>query len=58
MAGLQGVKEASLTIEGMLPEWKFLEGVTLRVAVAHGLGNAQRVIPPSRPAHNCLISSR
>jgi NADP-reducing hydrogenase subunit HndD len=42
--GLQGVKEASLKIEGTVPEWKFLEGVTLNVAVAHGLGNAQKVI--------------
>jgi iron-only hydrogenase group A len=44
IAGLSGVKEASLTIAGTLPEWKFLEGVTLNVAVAHGLGNAQQVI--------------
>jgi len=27
-----------------MPEWKFLEGVTLRVAVAHGLGNARSLI--------------
>ena len=44
VAGLEGVKEASLKIEGTLPDWKFLEGVSLNVAVAHGLGNAQRVI--------------
>jgi len=44
IAGLEGVKEASLLIENVIPEWSFLEGVTLRVAVAHGLGNAQRVI--------------
>jgi len=42
--GLEGVKEAQLTIKGALPEWKFLEGVTLKVAVAHGLGNANKVI--------------
>ncbi len=42
--GLAGVKEASLTIKGVKPEWSFLEGVALNVAVAHGLGNAQRVI--------------
>ncbi len=42
--GLAGVKEAALKIEGTLPDWKFLEGVTVNVAVAHGLGNAQRVI--------------
>ncbi len=44
IAGLSGVKEASLKIEGVKPEWKFLEGVTLEVAVAHGLGNAEQVI--------------
>jgi iron only hydrogenase large subunit-like protein/ferredoxin len=46
--GLDGVKEASLKIEGTKPEWKFLDGVTLNVAVAHGLGNAQRVIASIR----------
>jgi iron only hydrogenase large subunit-like protein len=42
--GLKGVKEASLKIEGTVPDWSFLEGVTLNVAVAHGLSNAQRLI--------------
>ena len=42
--GLEGIKEASLKIEGVKPEWDFLDGATLNVAVAHGLGNAQRVI--------------
>ncbi len=44
IAGLEGVKEASLTISGTRPEWSFLEGVTVNVAVAHGLGNARKVI--------------
>jgi iron-only hydrogenase group A len=44
VAGLAGVKEAALEIRGALPDWKFLEGVTVRVAVAHGLGNAHRLI--------------
>jgi iron only hydrogenase large subunit-like protein/ferredoxin len=44
VAGLKGVKEASLKIEGTVPDWSFLEGVTLNVAVAHGLSNAQRLI--------------
>jgi iron-only hydrogenase group A len=48
VAGLDGVKEASLKIEGTKPEWKFLDGATLNVAVAHGLGNAQRVIAAIR----------
>ncbi|MBN2578844.1 MAG: iron hydrogenase small subunit [Pirellulales bacterium] len=44
IAGLQGVKEASLKLEKVRPDWKFLEGVTLNVAVANGLGNARRLI--------------
>ena len=44
IAGLEGVKEAALTITGTKPEWAFLEGVELKVAVAHGLGNARRVL--------------
>jgi NADP-reducing hydrogenase subunit HndD len=44
IAGLEGVKEASLKIEDTKPEWSFLDGATLNVAVAHGLGNAQKVI--------------
>jgi NADP-reducing hydrogenase subunit HndD len=44
IAGLQGVKEASATITGAVPEWSFLEGVTVKVAVAHGLGNARSLI--------------
>jgi len=41
---LEGVKEAELTIPETVPEWDFLKGVTVRVAVAHGLGNARKVI--------------
>jgi NADP-reducing hydrogenase subunit HndD len=44
VAGLEGVKEAAITLERLLPEWKFLEGVSLKVAVAHGLANARKVI--------------
>jgi iron only hydrogenase large subunit-like protein len=42
--GLEGIKEAEVLIEGTVPEWSFLEGVTVKVAVAHTLGNAQKVI--------------
>ena len=42
--GLEGVKEAALTITGTVPEWSFLEGVELRVAVSHGLGNTRRLL--------------
>lgn len=44
IAGLEGVKEASVKIEDVVPDWSFLEGATLNVAVAHGLGNAKKVI--------------
>ncbi len=39
--GMEGVKEASITIKDCLPEWKFLENADLKVAVAHGLANAR-----------------
>ncbi|MBP9002210.1 MAG: [FeFe] hydrogenase, group A [Candidatus Hydrogenedentes bacterium] len=42
--GLKGIKEAALTFENVKPEWSFLEGVTAKVAVAHTLGNADRLI--------------
>ena len=44
IAGLEGVKEAALTISGAKPEWAFLEGVELKVAVSHGLGNTRRLL--------------
>ncbi|MBN1650105.1 MAG: iron hydrogenase small subunit [Bacteroidales bacterium] len=42
--GLEGIKEASIVIEGCLPAWSFLEGVELKVAVAHGLINARKIM--------------
>lgn len=42
--GLAGVKEAALLIQDTRPDWSFLEGVELRVAVAHGLANANRLV--------------
>jgi iron-only hydrogenase group A len=44
IAGLTGIKEAAVKIEATVPEWSFLEGVTVRVGVAHGLANARRLI--------------
>lgn len=38
--GMEGVKEATIKIENPKPEWKFLDGVELKTAVAHGLQNA------------------
>jgi len=42
--GMEGVREAEITVKGAKPEWSFLEGATLRVAVAHGLANAKQLM--------------
>ena len=39
--GLEGIKEAALEIPQAVEDWKFLEGKTLRVAIAHGTANAK-----------------
>lgn len=41
--GMDGVKEASVKIEGTTEDWNFLEGVELKVAIAHGLINANKL---------------
>jgi iron-only hydrogenase group A len=50
--GLDGVKEASLLINDTLTDWSFLKGVTLKVAVAHGLGNARKLVERIRSHRN------
>lgn len=42
--GMEGVKEATIKIEGALPAWKFLEGAEVKVAIAHGLTNARQLM--------------
>lgn len=42
--GMEGVKEASVKIKNVKPEWSFLEGVDLNIAVAHGLANAKMLM--------------
>ncbi|MFW5831209.1 MAG: NADH-dependent [FeFe] hydrogenase, group A6 [Prolixibacteraceae bacterium] len=42
--GMDGVREASVKIENPVEEWKFLDGVELKCAVAHGLVNAKKVM--------------
>ena len=44
ISGLEGIKEAALTITGAKKEWSFLEGVELKVAVSHGLANTRRLL--------------
>jgi len=42
--GMEGVKEATIKIEGTVPDWNFLEGAELKVAIAHGLANARQLM--------------
>ena len=42
--GMDGVKEATIKIEGCVPDWKFLEGAELKIAIAHGLVNANKIM--------------
>jgi NADP-reducing hydrogenase subunit HndD len=43
--GTEGeVREASIKIEKVLPEWSFLEGVELKCVVANGLAHAKKVM--------------
>ena len=44
IVGLDQVKEAAITIENALPDYKFLEGVTVRVAVTSGLKGARQLM--------------
>ena len=39
--GMEAVREAAITIEKPLAEYRWLDGVTLKVAVAHGTANAK-----------------
>jgi iron-only hydrogenase group A len=42
--GMDGVKEATVKIEGCVEDWKFLEGAELKVAIGHGLANADKIM--------------
>lgn len=42
--GMEGVKEATIKIEGTVEAWRFLEGAELKVAIAHGLVNANQLV--------------
>jgi NADP-reducing hydrogenase subunit HndD len=46
--GMEGVKEATIKIEGCTKDWKFLEGAELKVAIAHGLVNANKIMKQVR----------
>lgn len=42
--GMEGVREASLTITDPVPEWSFLDGAEVKVAVAHSLTMAKKLM--------------
>ncbi len=42
--GMDGVKEASIKLENVKPEWSFLEGIDLKFMIAHGTANAKIVM--------------
>lgn len=42
--GMEGIKEATLKIEDTLERWKFLDGAEVKVAIAHGLANAKKLM--------------
>ncbi len=42
--GMKAIKEASLKIEDPLPDYKWLDGVELNVAVVHGTANAKTLM--------------
>ena len=42
--GMEGIRQAELPIAKTVENWKFLEGATLKVMIAHGLANARIVI--------------
>lgn len=46
--GMDGVKEASLKIENPVEAWKFLDGAVVKVAIAHGLNNAKKLMDKVR----------
>ncbi|MCE1189162.1 MAG: [FeFe] hydrogenase, group A [Ignavibacteria bacterium] len=42
--GFEGIKQASVKLEGCVPDWSFLEGAELKFVVAHGTANARAVM--------------
>lgn len=42
--GFTGVRQASVKLENVKPEWSFLEGVDLNFMIAHGTANAKKVM--------------
>ncbi|MDP4187182.1 MAG: NADH-dependent [FeFe] hydrogenase, group A6, partial [Bacteroidota bacterium] len=55
LRGLESIKEATIKLEGCKPEYSYLEGIELRVAIAHGLLNARvmmdQIVEGKSPYH-------
>ncbi|MFA7018854.1 MAG: NADH-dependent [FeFe] hydrogenase, group A6 [Sphaerochaetaceae bacterium] len=52
LAGLEGIKTASVVLTKTVDAWSFLEGKEVKVAVAHGLGNAANIVEHIRKNPN------
>jgi len=48
--GFEGIREAAIKLENVVEKYKAFEGVTVKVAVAHGPGNARKVVEIIRQA--------
>lgn len=42
--GMEGIRRAEIPVTKAVDQWKFLEGATLKVIVAHGTANAKKVL--------------
>jgi len=42
--GFDGIKQSSVKLENVKPEWSFLEGAELKFMIAHGTANAKQVM--------------
>lgn len=48
--GMDGIREASIKLENLLPKYRAFEGFTLKIAVAHGIQNARQLVEVVRQA--------
>ncbi|MCX6272332.1 MAG: NADH-dependent [FeFe] hydrogenase, group A6 [Bacteroidetes bacterium] len=46
--GMEGVKEARIMLKDVKPDFSYLEGVEVSVAIAHGLSNAKKIMEAVR----------
>eukprot|EP00826_Nyctotherus_ovalis_P008699 TRINITY_DN1225_c0_g2_i2.p1 TRINITY_DN1225_c0_g2~~TRINITY_DN1225_c0_g2_i2.p1 ORF type:complete len:1200 (+),score=415.97 TRINITY_DN1225_c0_g2_i2:189-3788(+) len=48
--GMEGIREAGIKLENVLDKYKDFEGVTVKVAIAHGPNNARKILEVVRQA--------